>query len=206
MVRIKAPSGRMLNYSLKSIDSAASSRLDVPDIKMRGATTPSSRGSLCSSEAPLMPKYKSHDDKKIGSERNAQSKSFRPKKNANVLREIRQLQRNTDLLLRKAPFQRMVREIATRIHKGLRWQTQAVAALQEAAEAYLVALFEDTNLCAIHAKRVTIMPKDMHLARRIRGDNMGYGQEDENFAPKYATDIRGLNLRFTKSEKGTNGF
>ena len=52
----------------------------------------------------------------------------------------------------------------------LRFQGSAVLALQEAAEAYLVGLFEDTNLCAIHAKRVTIMPKDIQLARRIRGE------------------------------------
>jgi histone H3-like centromeric protein A len=52
---------------------------------------------------------------------------------------------------------------------GLRWQSQAIMALQEAAEAFMVHLFEDTNLCAIHAGRVTIMPKDMQLARRIRG-------------------------------------
>jgi histone H3 len=50
------------------------------------------------------------------------------------------------------------------------FQAGAVAALQEAAEAYLIGLFSDTNLCALHAKRVTIMPKDMQLARRIRGE------------------------------------
>jgi Core histone H2A/H2B/H3/H4 len=49
-------------------------------------------------------------------------------------------------------------------------QSSAIQALQESAEAYLVGLFEDTNLCAIHAKRVTIMPKDIQLARRIRGE------------------------------------
>ena len=64
----------------------------------------------------------------------------------------------------------MVREIATEWKQELRFQSQAVLALQEAAEAYLVALFEDTNLCAIHAKRVTIMSKDLQLAKRIRGD------------------------------------
>jgi histone H3 len=68
------------------------------------------------------------------------------------------------------PFQRLVREIAQNYKADLRFQTVAVAALQEAAEAYLVGLFEDTNLCAIHARRVTIMPKDMSLARRIRGE------------------------------------
>ena len=74
------------------------------------------------------------------------------------------------MLLRKLPFQRLVREISQDFKSDLRFQAQAVLALQEAAEAYLVGLFEDTNLCAIHAKRVTIMPKDMQLARRIRGE------------------------------------
>ena len=73
-------------------------------------------------------------------------------------------------MIRKLPFQRLVREIAQDYKSDLKFQGQAVLALQEAAEAYLVGLFEDTNLCAIHAKRVTIMPKDMQLARRIRGE------------------------------------
>ena len=68
------------------------------------------------------------------------------------------------------PFQRLVREIAQDFKTDLRFQSSAVLALQEAAEAYLVGLFEDTNLAAIHAKRVTIMPKDIQLARRIRGE------------------------------------
>ena len=87
-----------------------------------------------------------------------------------ALREIRKFQKSTDLLIRKLPFQRVVREIAQQFKSDLRFQSQAVLALQEACEAYLVGLFEDTNLCAIHAKRVTIMPKDMQLARRIRGE------------------------------------
>ena len=87
-----------------------------------------------------------------------------------ALREIRKFQKSTELLIRKLPFQRLVREIATEYKSDLRFQSQAVLALQEASEAYLVGLFEDTNLCAIHAKRVTIMPKDMQLARRIRGE------------------------------------
>eukprot|EP00501_MAST-03F_sp_TOSAG23-6_P002280 GSMAST32.ASY1.ANO1.2381.1 assembled CDS len=78
-----------------------------------------------------------------------------------ALREIRRYQKSTDLLIRKLPFQRLT---------DLRFQGSAVLALQEASEAYLVGLFEDTNLCAIHAKRVTIMPKDIQLARRIRGE------------------------------------
>lgn len=120
-----------------------------------------------------------------------------------ALREIRKYQKSTDLLLRKLPFQRLVREIAQDFKNDLRFQSTAILALQEASEAYLVGLFEgtgrtecsecfvllflfvlcsdvccfsflcfvvlDTNLCAIHAKRVTIMPKDIQLARRIRG-------------------------------------
>ena len=89
-----------------------------------------------------------------------------------ALREIRKYQKSTELLIRKLPFQRLVREIAQDFDKygDLRFQSTAILALQEAAEAYLVGLFEDTNLCALHAKRVTIMPRDIQLARRIRGE------------------------------------
>ncbi|KAI0476991.1 histone H3-like centromeric protein cse-4 [Xylaria cf. heliscus] len=95
-----------------------------------------------------------------------------------ALREIRKLQNSTDLLMRKAPFARVVREIALSLRprdEGMRWQSQAILALQEAAEAFIVHLFEDSNLCAIHAKRVTIMQKDIQLARRIRGVWGGIG-------------------------------
>ena len=96
-----------------------------------------------------------------------------------ALREIRRYQKSTELLIRKAPFQRLVREITQTLgepsgfHLNLseiRFQGSTVLALQEAAEAYHVGLFEDTNLCSMHAKRVTIMPKDIQLARRIRGE------------------------------------
>lgn len=93
-----------------------------------------------------------------------------------ALRHIRKYQKSTELLIRKLPFQRLVKEIATRpggvgaAIQDIRFQSNALLALQEAAEAYLVGLFEDTNLCAIHAKRKTIMQKDMQLARRIRGE------------------------------------
>ena len=88
-----------------------------------------------------------------------------------ALREIRRYQKSTELLLRKLPFQRLVREVASEFKNDLRFQASAIAALQEATEAYMVSLFEDSNLCAIHGKRVTIMPKDLQLARRIRGEN-----------------------------------
>ena len=93
---------------------------------------------------------------------------FRP--GTRALMEIRKYQRSTDLLIRKLPFQRLVREIALIQRGDMRFQSHALLALQEAAEAYLVGLFEDANLCAIHAKRVTIFPKDLSLARRIRGE------------------------------------
>ena len=87
-----------------------------------------------------------------------------------ALREIRRYQKSTELLMRKAPFQRLVREVAQEFKQDLRFQSQAILALQEAAEAYLVGLYEDSNCCAIHGKRVTIMPKDLQLAKRIRGE------------------------------------
>ena len=87
-----------------------------------------------------------------------------------ALREIRRFQKSTNLLIRKLPFQRLVREVAQDFKPDIRFQSAAILALQDAAEAYLVSLFEDTNLCAIHGKRVTIMPRDMQLARRLRGE------------------------------------
>ncbi|KAK2739197.1 centromeric DNA-binding histone H3-like protein cse4 [Myotisia sp. PD_48] len=97
-----------------------------------------------------------------------------------ALKEIRRYQKSYDLLLLKLPFSRLVREIAMsllppEVGEELRWQSHAIQALQEAAEAFMVHLFEDTNLCAIHAKRVTIMQKDIQLARRIRGTWAGLG-------------------------------
>ena len=87
-----------------------------------------------------------------------------------ALREIRRYQKSTELLIRKLPFQRLCREVAQEFKFDIRFQSHAIMALQEASEAYLAALFEDANLCAIHAKRVTIKPEDIKLARRIRGE------------------------------------
>ena len=87
-----------------------------------------------------------------------------------ALREIRKYQRSTQLLLRKKPFARLVREIQVKYNReDMRWTAKALEALQHAAEDYLVKLFEETNMCGIHARRVTIMVKDMQLTRRIRG-------------------------------------
>ena len=82
-----------------------------------------------------------------------------------ALREIRRYQKSSELLIRRMPFQRLVREIAQTHNQYVRFQSGTILALQESVEAYLVGLLEDSNLCAIHAKRVTIMPKDIQLAR-----------------------------------------
>ena len=87
-----------------------------------------------------------------------------------ALREIRKYQKSYDLLIRKLPFQRLVREISNDFKTDLRFQGSATLALQEASESYLVGLFEDSNLLAIHGKRVTIQAKDIQLVRRIRGE------------------------------------
>ncbi|KAK4702503.1 hypothetical protein P7C70_g3720, partial [Phenoliferia sp. Uapishka_3] len=109
----------------------------------------------------------------------AAPKKHRYKPGTLALKEIRKYQKTTDLLVQRLPFARLVREIANDYfdeggfgdeRAGLRWQSSALLALQEATEAYLVHLFEDSNLCALHAKRVTIMQRDMQLVRRIRGD------------------------------------
>ena len=93
---------------------------------------------------------------------------FRP--GVMALHEIRHYQKSSALLIRKLPFQRLVREIAQEFKMDLRFQAAVILCLQEAAGAYLDGLFEDTNLCAIHAKRVTIAPKDLQLARCICGE------------------------------------
>ncbi|KAH8105872.1 histone-fold-containing protein [Cristinia sonorae] len=119
------------------------------------------------------------DDDGNGGVHQASRKKRRFRPGTKAIKEIRKYQKDTGLLIRKLPFSRVVREIAMDMttslnleddEAGLRWQSSAILALQEATEAYLVHLFEDTNLCAIHAKRVTIMQRDIQLARRIRGN------------------------------------
>ena len=118
----------------------------------------------------------------------ADPKKRRFKAGTVALREIRRYQKSTDMLLPRAPFQRLVREITGSYDPDLRFAAQALIAMQEAAEAYLVGIFEDTNLCCIHAKRVTVQKKDMELARRIRGDDASDFRDtmpkagNENFA------------------------
>ena len=92
-----------------------------------------------------------------------------------ALQEIWQFQKSTELLIRKLPFSQLVHKITLEVGKyDLCFQGSAITCLQEAAEAYVVGLMEDTNLCAIHAKRVTIMPKDIQLACCIWGEHLKY--------------------------------
>ena len=89
-----------------------------------------------------------------------------------ALREIRKYQKSSELLIQKLPFQRLVKEVCSKIHRDLRFQSTALLALQEAAEDYLVRMFEHVNLYAIHGHRVTIQVKDIVLWRRITGEQM----------------------------------
>ena len=124
-----------------------------PKKRVVGSTSPSSSSSVSKSNSKIA---------------NLANRRMRP--GVKALQEIRFYQRNTDLQIRKLPFARLVKEIQTYFHHvDFRWQAAALMALQEAAEAHLVSLFEDAYLCTIHAKRVTLMPKDVQLARRVRG-------------------------------------
>ena len=97
-----------------------------------------------------------------------------------ILAEICKYQRSTELLIKVKPFQRLVRELSKDFKCDVRFQAKALLARQEALEAFVVELFEDTFVCAVHAKRITIFPMDMQLARRIRGGSAIY----QHFAVK----------------------
>ena len=98
-----------------------------------------------------------------------------------ALREIKRYQKSTQMLMPHAPFQRLVRSITRDIDHDLKFQSQAIMALQESTEAYVVGLLEDAQLCSLHANRVTVMKKDIDLSRRIRGDN---NWDHRDLAPK----------------------
>ena len=139
--------------------------------KPRTRSSYNKKGFMSKMEPGKFAKY--YDSKKAGKkglkgEYMKGLKSYRP--NRLCLRQIRGFQRGPELCIRRVTFQQVVRDITWKINDRMRFHSQALLALQEAAEAYMVGLFEDTNLCAAHAKRVTIMPRDMQLARRIRGE------------------------------------
>ena len=95
-------------------------------------------------------------------------KRARPGKKA--LREIKMYQRSTNTLLPRATLQRVIKEISSKYFPDARYSYGAIDAVQQCVESYMIGLFEDTQLCAVHAKRMTCMTKDMRLARRIRGE------------------------------------
>ena len=115
-------------------------------------------------------KGKSSDTKKASQTTATEGMKRRLKPGKKALREIKMYQRSTDTLLPKVALQRIVKELTAKILPDTRYTHGAIAAIQQVVEAYMVSLFEDTNLCAIHAKRMTIMTRDMKLARRIRGE------------------------------------
>jgi len=120
-------------------------------------------------ETSVPAKRQKSREKKPGFVKNGGKSRKRYKPGEGALREIRKYQMSTELLLRKLPFSRLVREITEKITPvPIRFQALAMECLQTAAETYLVQLFEDANQCTIHAKRVTLFPKDMQLALRIR--------------------------------------
>lgn len=104
---------------------------------------------------------------------NQEKKRKRRKPGTVAVQQIKFYQKTTELLLRLSPFARLVKEVVDAIGlnegSGYKWKKSALEALQYATEAYLVAMFEDTNKTAIHAKRITIRPEDMHLVRTLRG-------------------------------------
>ena len=146
-------------------------------VRSQPALNPGQRSGSIKAHLAKLPKRAATKAAKKSGVKGGVKKLRRYRQGTVALKEIRRYQKSTDLLIRKLPFQRLVWEIAGD-HKVItsplcgkvRFQSAAVMALQEAAEAYLVGLFEDSNLCAIHAKRVTIMLKDIQLARRIRGE------------------------------------
>ena len=115
----------------------------------------------------IVPKGKKSEPKKL-TKGSTKPTKFRP--GTVALRDIKRYRKGTEMLIRKLPFQRLVREIAQTSKDGVRFAASAVLAMQEATEAHLVNLFADTCLCAIHGGRVTIQPRDLQLARRLRGE------------------------------------
>ena len=115
-----------------------------------------------------------------------EKRKFRFRPGTVAIREIKRYQKATNFMLAKAPFQRFIRAICEGIDSQLRFQSTALLALQEAAESYLTGLFEDANLCAIHASRVTVMKKDLDLARRLRGERF---HDHRDLQPKTGKEV-----------------
>jgi len=141
--------------------------------KRPSTSTPVARGSRSPTKLNRKSLTNERPSGAAGTPGTPRNRRYRP--GTRALMEIRKYQKSSNLLIPRLPFSRVIREVCEQIcPRGLRFQSSAVNALQEAAEAYLVTLFEDSLLCTIHAKRVTLMPKDMTLARRIRGEDSAW--------------------------------
>ena len=123
-----------------------------------------------SSERILKKKLEKDCEQRVRAECARSSKDGRLHPGVKAMHEVRHYQNTTELLIQKVNFQRVVRELCEKIHSGIRFESQALLALQEAAESYLVGLFEDSNLCTAHANRKTLFDKDIKLLRRLRGE------------------------------------
>uniref|UniRef100_A0A7S4P5K3 Core Histone H2A/H2B/H3 domain-containing protein n=1 Tax=Paramoeba aestuarina TaxID=180227 RepID=A0A7S4P5K3_9EUKA len=159
---------RLVKNSIKTVKTSRKSISSSPSTSRKTSSTGTPRKSPSRRKSLNPQRRPSTSSSSSGA---AQPARRRHRPGALALREIRYLQKTTLLLIPRLPFARLVREIALDFWRDdtLRFQADALEALQEAAEAYLTLLFEDVNLCAIHAKRVTIQVKDVQLARRIRG-------------------------------------
>ncbi|XP_066437142.1 histone H3-like centromeric protein A isoform X2 [Eleutherodactylus coqui] len=145
----------------------------------RKSKNPKRRSAAAPQAPPQSPqrRQEARDDKGEGGGEREPPRRQRHRPGAKALTEIRKYQKSTKLLLPKAPFARAVRQVCMKHTCGVPylWQSQAIMALQEASEAYLVMLLQDANLCSIHAKRATLFPVDMQLAQKIRGITDGEG-------------------------------
>jgi histone H3 len=138
----------------------------MPKAKNAGKKIPSKAKTMVSSKKNIT----KSGSKGASTASQVEKRKIRFKPGTVALREIRRYQKSTDMLIPRAPFQRLVRDICRGIDNELRFQANALVALQEASEAYIVGVLEDAGTCALHAKRVTVMKADMQLARRMRGD------------------------------------
>lgn len=155
----------------REASAAAAAERDRVAQEQREASSSSSRGRTTGRQRGRKSQPKARKTTRSGQQQQQKTrKPHRYRPGTRALMEIRRYQKSTELLLRKLPFSRLVREITQDFRQDLCFESSAMLALQEASEAYLIGLMEDTNLCAIHAKRITIQPKDIQLARRIRGE------------------------------------
>ncbi|KAJ6652582.1 hypothetical protein lerEdw1_011390 [Lerista edwardsae] len=165
------PGSRPQPAIMRRSPAAGPSSRRSPSTPRRGRSGGSPRRGRSPRTSPRRPRQRQPPEAQAGRRR----RRYRPGQRA--LMEIRKFQKSTNLLIQKLPFSRVVREICLGFTRGvdMQWQAMALMALQEAAEAFLVHLMEDAYLCTIHAKRVTLYPKDIQLARRIRGIHEGLG-------------------------------